>query len=276
MANIRASVGRGATNRREDVITVQTLINRHIQSIAPTPALSVNGFVDSRTIAAIESFQRSVVRIPRPDGRVDPNGRTLAALNSAAGNALPGVQRFQYVTGPQEPLADIARPYIGATEANGNRMGNDPRMRQIFEADGLAPGGQTDGYPWCCAFVSMCVQRLIAQSPNYNAVTPPRTASVTNFRTRWAPAQNCLIFPPTDRQNYPHKGDIVVFTFSHIGIVDVARQDSVTTIEGNTNEEGSREGTTVRQKDRVFPIIRCFIRLPLPASYDFTNRMCVA
>jgi hypothetical protein len=275
MANIRASVGRGGTNRREDVITVQTLINRHIQSIAPTPALRVSGLVDSGTIAAIEAFQRRVVGLPRPDGRVDPNGRTLAALNSGAGNAAVAVQRFQYVTGPQEPLADIARPYIGAIEAHGNRMGNDPRMREIFDADSLAPGGQTDGYPWCCAFVSLCVQRLIAQSPYYTAVTPPRTASVTNFRTRWAPGQNCLIFPPTDRQNYPHKGDIVVFTFSHIGIVDAVRQNSVTTIEGNTNEAGSREGTTVRQKDRAFPMIRCFIRLPLSATYDFANRMCV-
>ena len=276
MADIRASVGRGGRNQRQDVTIVQRLLNRCIQLIAPIPALKVNGLVDAPTIAAIEAFQRKVALLRRPDGRVDPRGRTITALNSRATHAGIAAQRFQYITGPQEPLADIARRYIGATEAHGNRMGDDPRMQEIFNADSLAPGGETDGYPWCCAFVSMCVQHLIDESPFYTAVTPPKTASVTNFRTRWAPGQNCLIFSPNDRQNTPHKGDIVIYTFSHIGIVDVVSQNSVRTIEGNTNEAGSREGTTVRQKDRAFSLIRCFIRLPLPASYDFTNRMCVA
>jgi hypothetical protein len=277
MANISASVGKGGINRRQDVITVQTLINNHIRSIAPIPAFTVNGVADLKTIAAIEEFQRKVVKLARPDGRVDPNGRTLAALNGrASGTTLGAPQLFQYPVGPQEPLADIARPYIGATEATGNRMGDDPRMREIFEADSLAPNGQTDGYPWCCAFVSLCVQKLIAQSPFYRHVRPPRTASVSNFRTRWAPSQNCLIFSPADQQYHPHKGDVVVFTFSHIGIVSSVGQNQVRTIEGNTNAAGSREGTTVLPKDRAFGIIRCFIRLPLPVSYDFTRQMCVA
>lgn len=279
MASITASVGKGGVNRRQDVITVQNLINNHIRSIAPIASLKADGVVGPKTIAAIEAFQRKVVKLSRVDGRVDPNGRTLKALNGAGGG--PGTvptppQRFQYPTGPQEPLANIARPYIGATEAPGNRMGSDPRMREIFEADWLAPNGQTDGYPWCCAFVSMCVQKLIAQSPFYGHVKPPKTASVSGFRTNWAPAQNCLIFPPTDQQYSPHKGDVVVFTFSHIGIVDTVGQNQVRTIEGNTNEAGSREGTTVRQKDRAFSQIRCFIRLPLPANYDFSRQICVA
>ena len=154
-------------------------------------------------------------------------------------------------------------------------MGSDPRMREIFSSDWLAPGGVTDGYAWCCSFVSMCVQKLIAQNQFYGHVRPPRTAGVTDFRTNWAPGQNCLIFRPNDRNRRPHKGDIVVFTFSHIGIVDQVGQNQVRTIEGNTNEAGSREGTTVRQKDRAFPIIRCFIRLPVPKSYDISNLVCL-
>jgi hypothetical protein len=116
-------------------------------------------------------------------------------------------------------LADIAAPYVGATEAAGNRMGEDQRMREIFEADDLADkDGTTDGYAWCCAFVSVCVQRLLAISPMYPGVRAPRVASVSLFRTGWAPAQKCLIFAPSS-PHAPHKGDIVVFTFSHIGIV---------------------------------------------------------
>lgn len=122
----------------------------------------------------------------------------------------------------------------------------------------------------------MCVQKLISQEGIYANVKPPKTASVSGFRTRWAPTQNCLVFTPNHQHYRPHKGDVAVYTFSHIGIVDTAASRSVTTIEGNTNEAGSREGTTVMNKTRDFGIIRCFIRLPIPASYDVENQVCVA
>jgi peptidoglycan hydrolase-like protein with peptidoglycan-binding domain len=78
MKTIVASVGRGGLNRTEDVLLVQELLNRHIQ--APQRPLVVDGVMSSRTIAAIEEFQRRVVNIHRPDGRIDPGDRTMAAL----------------------------------------------------------------------------------------------------------------------------------------------------------------------------------------------------
>ena len=77
-----ASVGRGGLNRSEDVRLVQELLNRHLRP--PQPWLVVNGVVDSRTGAAIEAFQRYVVQMHRPDGRVDPGSHTFAALVSQA------------------------------------------------------------------------------------------------------------------------------------------------------------------------------------------------
>ena len=75
-----ASVGRGGLNRSEDVRLVQELLNRHIRP--SQPALVVNGVVDSRMLAALEAFQRHVVQMHRPDGRVDPGSHTFAALAS--------------------------------------------------------------------------------------------------------------------------------------------------------------------------------------------------
>jgi len=79
---ILASVGRGGLNRSEDVRLVQELLNRHIRP--PQPPLVVNGVVDSRMLAALEAFQRRVVQIYRPDGRVDPGSQTFAALAGQA------------------------------------------------------------------------------------------------------------------------------------------------------------------------------------------------
>jgi hypothetical protein len=276
MATIRGSVGRGGRNFENDVKVVQYLLNSHIRLIQPVTELDVNGNVSLRMIRAITEYQRRVVGLRAPDGRVDPGGRTLARLNGEPEDDSDSEPQFHYPTGPQEPLIDIARPYLGAREARNNRMGNDPRMREIFESDWLSPGGVTDQYPWCCSFVSMCVQKLIRQHPIYAHVRPPRTASVSGFRTRWAPRQNCLIFRPSDPHYRPHKGDVVVYKFSHIGIVDTTSSRKVTTIEGNTNEAGSREGTSVMNKTRTYSVIRCFIRLPVPSTYDLENQMCVA
>jgi hypothetical protein len=85
MKTIVASVGRGGLNRTEDVFLVQELLNRHIQ--APQRPLVVDGVISSRTIAAIEEFQRRVVNIHRPDGRIDPGDRTMAALARQAEQA---------------------------------------------------------------------------------------------------------------------------------------------------------------------------------------------
>jgi hypothetical protein len=57
----------------------------------------VSGVCDPQTVLLIEEFQKRVVKAASPDGRVDPGGRTLRALDAAApagepaldGNTLP-------------------------------------------------------------------------------------------------------------------------------------------------------------------------------------------
>lgn len=233
------------------------------------PKIVADGDFGIKTKVAVEAFQRSAKL--SVDGVVGRN--TWTALQKDHETQ----ELYKYPPGVQEMLADIAVPYIGATEAKGNRMGDDPRMKEIFEADKLELNGRTDGYPWCCAFVSMCVQKLIDASPFYKHVSKPYTPSVSDFRTNWAVQQNCKIFSPNDTKYSPHKGDVVVFTFSHIGIVEQVGSDGIVhTIEGNTNAAGSREGTVVRRKARALPIIRCFIRLPIHKAYNFEKQMCMA
>jgi len=165
---------------------------------------------------------------------------------------------------PQRKLASIAKEYYGAKEAGNNLAGDDPKMQEIFEADDLWLQGRTDGYPWCAAFISLCVQKLLQeQSQYYQHITPPRLASVSRFYI-WAKRQNCIITKPDKNSVFvPVIGDIVVFTFSHIGIITSYDNGTIITIEGNTSESGSREGTIVMQKERCPSVIRAFIRLPI-------------
>ena len=87
MITITAAVGRGGMNRPDDVRTVQILLNKHRSpSLRP---IAVNSALDPGMIAAIEEFQRRVVKLVHPDGRVDPSGRTLAALVAAPSRPSP-------------------------------------------------------------------------------------------------------------------------------------------------------------------------------------------
>jgi peptidoglycan hydrolase-like protein with peptidoglycan-binding domain len=97
MAIIQASVGRGGVNRPEDVRMVQELLNKHTRP--PMQLLQVDGMAGPKTIAAIEAFQRHNLSMIHPDGRVDPDGRTLLALSSNANAPLP-TSSFRLPTGP--------------------------------------------------------------------------------------------------------------------------------------------------------------------------------
>jgi len=89
-ANILQSVGKNGINRRDDVIAIQKQLNVIIRQL-DLPPLTVDGDAGSKTITAIMEFQRRIVNLSMPDGRIDPNGRTLHALNTAAGGTAPGV-----------------------------------------------------------------------------------------------------------------------------------------------------------------------------------------
>ncbi|MEZ6079605.1 MAG: peptidoglycan-binding protein [Pirellulaceae bacterium] len=68
MNSISQPVGRGVSNlNRNDVLLVQQLLNRHRMSTSA--AIQEDGLVGPKTIAAIEEFQKRVVRMSIPDGR---------------------------------------------------------------------------------------------------------------------------------------------------------------------------------------------------------------
>ncbi len=75
---IEQSVGEGGANEREDAIVVQVLLN--LNRPPPLPVVHVDGGVGPQTRAAIREFQSRVMGMATPDGRIDPGGRTLAAL----------------------------------------------------------------------------------------------------------------------------------------------------------------------------------------------------
>lgn len=79
---LSGSVGHKGRNSRKDVSLVQQLINRSIR--VPGRLLDVDQFMGPFTIRFLKDFQSQVAGFRRPDGLVEPNGKTWAALERYA------------------------------------------------------------------------------------------------------------------------------------------------------------------------------------------------
>ena len=128
-------------------------------------------------------------------------------------------------------IVRLATKEIGVQEVNGTNSGK--RVKEYQAATSL--GGT--GWPWCAAFICFIVRNAMANLGITETAKfkRPTTASAWGFE-EWSCAQD-----KTTNTKKPHDGgivagDIVVFTFSHIGIATGSpdRSGYVPTIEGNT------------------------------------------
>jgi len=120
MSRLTGSVGRGGVNRREDVITLQRLINAKLP--IPLAPLVVDGNCGPKTIFAIGEYQRRNLNMNPPDNRVDPGGQTFRSLTgSATGSTSP--------TPPATP-----QPHASAVQAGSVRQAMDYFVGQGWTA----------------------------------------------------------------------------------------------------------------------------------------------
>jgi hypothetical protein len=155
-----------------------------------------------------------------------------------------------------EKMVALAREEIGVSEVDGTNCG--PRVDEYKAATWLDPD---KGWPWCAAFICWLVREAInGEDIKFKR---PRTAGAWDFEN-WAKQQDGKGVDLRKPSNEDIKaGDIVVFTFSHIGLAvkDIDSSGYVVTIEGNTNGAGSREGGSVLEKKRHVSKIRSRIRI---------------
>mgnify|MGYP003112082819 FL=1 len=155
-----------------------------------------------------------------------------------------------------EKMVNLARSEIGISEIDGSNCG--PRVDEYKAATWLDPD---KGWPWCAAFICWLIREAIEGEDV--AFKRPQTAGAWDFEN-WARKQvndGVELRKPTNEDI--KAGDIVIYTFSHIGLAvkDIDSSGYVTTIEGNTNGAGSREGGSVLEKNRHVSSIRSRIRI---------------
>lgn len=181
-------------------------------------------------------------------------GRPGAKTSAAFERYLEAIKEKPDQLSLAQIVANIAEREVGVREdpQDSNRGAKVEQYQGATWLDG-------SGWPWCAAFVCWCIREAgAAQDLTFQR---PRTAGAWDF-IRWANGQGLLNFDPRGNDELIRRGDIVVFTFSHIGICNATTEtDHVNTVEGNTDASGSREGGGVYKKVRKRSQIRRVIRL---------------
>lgn len=179
--------------------------------------------------------------------------------NTEAGYAeyLNSLNPFIQLNGLPDLLVSLAEGEVGTLEEPRN-SNKGPRIQEYQDADWL-PG---TGYAWCASFICWLYQE--AQKTINFPWQRPRTAGAWDLE-RWAVEQGLLVFDPNDGiEDMPPilPGDITIFDFSHVGICSSTTRsaDTITTVEGNTNGEGHREGNGVYFRTRERHQIKVAIR----------------
>jgi hypothetical protein len=207
--------------------------------------LGVTGRFERDTKAAVQLFQARNVDADEIPLKID--GR----IGSLTWGALFGDASVPVQTTTSSPLLaavlQVAASQIGVREdPPGSNQG--PVVDQYLASVGL--DSKDDSYPWCAAFVYWCFEQASAASHVANPVT--RTASVLEHWRR-SPARRIDAADAIEDPALVQPGFIFVLSTGggagHTGLVLAVHGGKLVTIEGNTNEGGSREGIGVFQRE---------------------------
>lgn len=172
-------------------------------------------------------------------------------------------------------LVEVAKQYLKVRESKVNNIA--PEIQEMQKSTWLKPAA----WPWCAAFTCHVLKKAL-ENPEYETYIRSRyeiPTTLENWRCKDASAFGWINWANKLKLSAKHKeeilfderktakcGDIVVFDFSHIGIVEnqVPNSGIITTIEGNTSPKTTqRDGVNdgVYQMTRKDTLVKSYIRL---------------
>jgi len=219
--------------------------------------LPVNGKYGPATTRAVKLFQ---ARFPDTQGHPLVVDGTVGPITWAALFGAPPVVVEAPPSLATAALA-VAAGEIGQMEQPpGSNRG--PRVDEYVRAVGLDPAGR---FPWCAAFVYWCFARAATEAGVRNPVI--RTGGVLDHWRR-AAEKGVPRVTGTAAKGSPalvRPGFVFVMDFGggvgHTGFVKAVAGGHLLTIEGNTNDGGSREGVGVfeRREREIASITKGFL-----------------
>lgn len=149
-----------------------------------------------------------------------------------------------HASAQSESRKQVIRSYqsqIGVSEETGKNDGYDVEKY-------LASTGLTGGFAWCAAFVNWNLEVNCIKGPEELPAWSPS----------WFPPEKTYWLRGEAEYYQPQPADVFGIYFkskgriAHVGFIhDWSHSDYALTVEGNTNDAGSREGDGVHRKRRL-------------------------
>lgn len=146
---------------------------------------------------------------------------------------------FACVANNKSSVADIYSSQIGVRELTGHNDGK--QVEEFLHSCNLSKGN-----PWCAAFITWTFKKAEVK------------AVVSGYAPNWFPRQSVIYTRGQMHNKIPNQADVFGIWFpskkriAHVGFIDEWLDGSFAiTVEGNTNEAGSREGDGVYRKRRL-------------------------
>ncbi len=144
-----------------------------------------------------------------------------------------------------------------AEEPKGSNWG--PHVQKYLKSVGI-----TFPASWCMAFVYWCVEESKARIPDGTGGLRNPLIKTGGVLKQWNEIET-QFKQPKCKVKTPQAGDIFIMDFGkglgHTGFVEKVEGQNIHTIEGNTNDEGSREGYEVARRVRKISSCKGFIRI---------------
>jgi peptidoglycan hydrolase-like protein with peptidoglycan-binding domain len=230
------------------VVELQNMLN----AAGSQPRLVADGDFGNNTLKSVKYFQaRHKDQNGSPltvDGEV--GDRTWGALVKANGGTPPPPPKPEQGGSVGQRICRIA---LGEASKGVVEVGGDNRGKDVYKYQSSTGLGGT-GWPWCAAFVTWCYEQaglVLNTSAGFASVyLMEQWARKTG---RWKPRVSGYVAPA---------GSILIFTFSHTGIVISGGKSSDATCEGNTssgNAGSQRNGGGVYRRTRSHSIIKGYV-----------------
>jgi hypothetical protein len=158
---------------------------------------------------------------------------------------IDGLQ-FKFYNMLADQIVQTALNYLGKTEKPANSGFTDAEFEKKMKDTGWSKG-----LSWCAYFTELVWKEVFAFKPEIlvlldQLLSGSATATFKNFD----------VHPSFETGQIPKPGALAVWRYGngwkgHIGIVyKIVDDNTFTTIEGNTNDEGAREGYEVARRTR--------------------------
>lgn len=160
-------------------------------------------------------------------------------------------------------ILEVAQSQIGVEEIpRGSNWGED--VQKYLESVGIHFQAS-----WCMAFVYWCAETAKCRISDGTGGLRNPLVKTGGVLKQWNEIEQQPFQPKCKILTDPQPGDIFIMDFGkglgHTGIVEAVNGANISTIEGNTNDTGTREGYEVCRRTRSLKEIIGFIRIPQKA-----------